>query len=146
MRDLGGRDSRHCPVRIGATSSGPIVPRVVHLHPDGIRLYQIVGCRWRRSHVAATAPGPLLRRAAPGVLSLPARDRDRNTMPVATVSEETTPETGVTSFAKSLFLGEIHDDLVFPFPEPDPEERPKVRALTQSLREFAAEAIDPRKI
>jgi acyl-CoA dehydrogenase family protein 9 len=67
-------------------------------------------------------------------------------MPVATVSEETTPETGVTSFAKSLFLGEIHDDLVFPFPEPDPEERPKVRALTQSLREFAAEAIDPRKI
>jgi acyl-CoA dehydrogenase family member 9 len=67
-------------------------------------------------------------------------------MPVATVSEEATPETGVTSFAKSLFLGEIHDDLVFPFPEPDPEERPKVRALTQSLREFAAEAIDPRKI
>jgi acyl-CoA dehydrogenase family protein 9 len=67
-------------------------------------------------------------------------------MPVDTVSEETTPETGVTSFAKSLFLGEIHDDLVFPFPEPDPEERPKVRALTQSLREFAAEAIDPRKI
>jgi acyl-CoA dehydrogenase family member 9 len=67
-------------------------------------------------------------------------------MPVATVSEETTPETGVTSFAKSLFLGEIHDDLVFPFPDPDPEERPKVRALTQSLREFAAEAIDPRKI
>src|SRR5688500_13713924 len=67
-------------------------------------------------------------------------------MPVATVPEEARPGTGVTSFSKSLFLGEIHEDLVFPFPETGPEERRKVRALTQALREFAAEAIAPRRI
>jgi hypothetical protein len=25
-----------------------------------------------------------------------------------------------SSFAKSLFLGEIHEEMVFPWPEPDP--------------------------
>lgn len=67
-------------------------------------------------------------------------------MPVALATDQPKPGTAVTSFAKSLFLGEIHEDLVFPFPEPNAEERPKVEALTRSLRDFAAEAIDPRKI
>jgi alkylation response protein AidB-like acyl-CoA dehydrogenase len=65
-------------------------------------------------------------------------------------TQETDPKPasaeGVSSFAKSLFLGEIHEDLVFPFPEPDPDEREKVLGLTRSLREFAAESIDPVKV
>jgi acyl-CoA dehydrogenase family member 9 len=46
------------------------------------------------------------------------------------------PTTGVSSFAKSLFLGEIHEDLVFPYPKPDPDEQDKVRRLVASAREF----------
>jgi acyl-CoA dehydrogenase family protein 9 len=45
-------------------------------------------------------------------------------------------ERGVSSFAKSLFLGEIHEDLVFPFPKPDPAEQDKIRALIAALREM----------
>ncbi|MEA2348354.1 MAG: hypothetical protein QOG62_2141 [Thermoleophilaceae bacterium] len=51
-----------------------------------------------------------------------------------------------SSFAKSLFLGEIHEDMVFPYPLPDATERPRVQALTTALREFAAESYDPVKI
>ena len=54
--------------------------------------------------------------------------------------------TAVSSFAKSLFLGEIHEDLVFPYPKPDPEEQDKIRGLIARLREIAAELIDPRKV
>jgi acyl-CoA dehydrogenase family protein 9 len=51
--------------------------------------------------------------------------------------------TQVSSFAKSLFLGEIHDDVVFPFPKPDLAEQDKIRGLIASLREID---IDPRKM
>jgi acyl-CoA dehydrogenase family protein 9 len=54
--------------------------------------------------------------------------------------------TGVSSFAKSLFLGEIHEDLVFPYPKPDQAEQGKVRALVQSAREFAETSYDQRKV
>ena len=41
----------------------------------------------------------------------------------ATTKQDTSPVEGVSSFAKSLFLGEIHEELVFPYPpsqlEPD---------------------------
>jgi acyl-CoA dehydrogenase family protein 9 len=53
--------------------------------------------------------------------------------------------TAVSSFAKSLFLGEIHEELVFPYPKPDQDEQDKIRALIAQLREIAAEKIDPRK-
>jgi acyl-CoA dehydrogenase family protein 9 len=64
----------------------------------------------------------------------------------ATTRQETPPVGGVSSFAKSLFLGEIHEDLVFPYPKPSDAEQQKVRALIKTLREFAADSIDPRKI
>jgi acyl-CoA dehydrogenase family protein 9 len=51
----------------------------------------------------------------------------------------------VSSFAKSLFLGEIHEELVFPYPKPDRDEQDKIRGLIANLREVAAELIDPRK-
>ena len=67
-------------------------------------------------------------------------------MEAATTQAQTPPREGVSSFAKSLFLGEIHDQLVFPFPKPDSSEQSRIRSLIDSLRELASESIDPRKI
>ncbi|HKH22271.1 MAG TPA: acyl-CoA dehydrogenase family protein, partial [Solirubrobacterales bacterium] len=52
---------------------------------------------------------------------------------------------GVSSFAKSLFLGEIHEDLVFPWPSPDTEEQNRVRELNSRIREYCDEHYDPRQ-
>ncbi|MFL5839337.1 MAG: acyl-CoA dehydrogenase family protein [Thermoleophilaceae bacterium] len=67
-------------------------------------------------------------------------------MEAATTEQETAPVEGVSSFAKSLFLGEIHEDVVFPYPQPDPDEQDKIRGLVNSVRELAATSIDPRKM
>jgi acyl-CoA dehydrogenase family protein 9 len=64
----------------------------------------------------------------------------------ATTRPKSSPAGGVSSFGKSLFCGEIHEDLVFPYPKPDEAEERKVRGLIETLRAFAAESIDPRKI
>jgi acyl-CoA dehydrogenase family protein 9 len=53
---------------------------------------------------------------------------------------------GVSSFAKSLFLGEIHEDLVFPWPATDPEEQDQIRALNARIREYCGENYDPRQM
>jgi acyl-CoA dehydrogenase family member 9 len=55
-------------------------------------------------------------------------------------------EEGVSSFAKSLFLGEIHEELVFPWPKPDTEEQGKIKQLNSRIREYCAEHYDPRRI
>ena len=67
-------------------------------------------------------------------------------MEAATTTQDTPPIEGVSSFAKSLFLGEIHEDLVFPFPKPDESEQERIRGLCTAVREIAAEMIDPREI
>ncbi len=67
-------------------------------------------------------------------------------MEAATTKQATPPLEGVSSFAKSLFLGEIHDELVFPYPKPAEGEQDRIRSLIASLRELAAESIDPRRI
>ncbi|MDP9189920.1 MAG: acyl-CoA dehydrogenase family protein [Actinomycetota bacterium] len=59
---------------------------------------------------------------------------------------ESETEQGVSSFAKALFLGEIHEQLVFPWPRPDPGEREKIRDLNKRLREYCASNYDPRRI
>jgi acyl-CoA dehydrogenase family protein 9 len=64
----------------------------------------------------------------------------------ATTTQPTPPIEEVSSFGKSLFCGEIHEDLVFPYPKPDEGEERKVRGLIEALRTFAAESIDPRSI
>jgi acyl-CoA dehydrogenase family member 9 len=61
----------------------------------------------------------------------------------ATTREPRPPVEGVSSFAKSLFLGEIHEELVFPYPKPDPDEQEKVARLVAVLRELD---YDPRKV
>ncbi|MEZ5154674.1 MAG: acyl-CoA dehydrogenase family protein [Solirubrobacterales bacterium] len=57
------------------------------------------------------------------------------------------PESGevASSFAKSLLLGEIHEEMVFPWPEPDAEEQVKVRELCARAREIG-NAIDHRRV
>jgi acyl-CoA dehydrogenase family protein 9 len=54
--------------------------------------------------------------------------------------------TETSSFAKSLALGEIHEDLVFPYPIPKGDEAEKVRGLIQGFRDYAAANIDPYEI
>src|SRR3712207_438550 len=54
--------------------------------------------------------------------------------------------TTVSSFAKALALGEIHEDLVFPYPIPRGEEAAKVRGLIQAFRSYAEANIDSQKI
>src|SRR6187431_613699 len=54
--------------------------------------------------------------------------------------------TAVTSFSKALMLGEIHEEMVFPYPLPDEEEADRVRTLVSAFRDYAAEHIDSRKI
>ena len=55
------------------------------------------------------------------------------------------PERAVSSFSKSLFLGEIHEEMVFPWPQPEPGEQQRVRELIGRAREIG-ERIDTRKI
>lgn len=57
------------------------------------------------------------------------------------------PESGeaASSFAKSLLLGEIHEEMVFPWPEPDAEEQRKVRELNAKAREIG-DGIDHRQV
>src|SRR6478752_362024 len=52
----------------------------------------------------------------------------------------------VSSFSKSLALGEIHEDVVFPYPIPRGAEADKVRRLIEGFRAYAAEHIDSREI
>lgn len=46
------------------------------------------------------------------------------------------------SFTKGVFLGEIREDLVFPFPELSAEEREGLAAILDAFRAFAADNVD----
>lgn len=50
------------------------------------------------------------------------------------------------SFTKGVFLGEIREDLVFPFPALADDERESLRMILDSFRAFAAERIDSAKL
>ncbi len=54
--------------------------------------------------------------------------------------------TAVTSFSKALMLGEVHEEMVFPYPLPDEGEADKVRGLISAFRDYAAQHIDSRRI
>ena len=58
---------------------------------------------------------------------------------------EDKPEGAVSSFAKSLFLGEIHEEMVFPWPAPDAEEQEQIRDLSAAAREIGSR-MDHRAI
>lgn len=46
------------------------------------------------------------------------------------------------SFTRGLFLGELREDLIFPFPELVPEERESLDAIVHSFRRWSAEKVD----
>jgi len=46
------------------------------------------------------------------------------------------------SFTKGVFLGEIREDLVFPFPELSAEEHESLSMILDSFRAYAAQSID----
>jgi acyl-CoA dehydrogenase family protein 9 len=67
---------------------------------------------------------------------------------VEAATEEKTeerPERGASSFSKSLFLGEIHEEMVFPWPRPRQEEQDRIRQLNAAAREIGSR-MDPREI
>src|SRR4051794_3260031 len=66
-------------------------------------------------------------------------------MEAATTTQDTPPQQGVSSFSKSLFLGEIHEELVFPYPKPDQDEQERTRKLVVQAREFGA-GYDQREV
>jgi acyl-CoA dehydrogenase family member 9 len=67
-------------------------------------------------------------------------------MEAATTAEvEERPEREVSSFAKSLFLGEICEGLVFPWPAPDPDEQQRIRELNAAAREIGSR-MDHREV
>ena len=49
------------------------------------------------------------------------------------------------SFTKGIFLGEIREDLVFPYPVMPPDERDSLNAILDSLRSWAADNVDSAK-
>ena len=46
------------------------------------------------------------------------------------------------SFTRGVFLGEIREDLIFPFPELTPEDRESLNAVLASFRAWAADTVD----
>jgi acyl-CoA dehydrogenase family member 9 len=49
------------------------------------------------------------------------------------------------SFTKSIFLGELREELIFPFPKLSPEEDEAQRMILDSFQAWAAHAVDRRK-
>src|SRR5687767_276997 len=49
------------------------------------------------------------------------------------------------SFTKSLFLGELREELMFPFPTLTPEDDESQRMILDSFRSWASQAVDRRK-
>src|SRR5688500_18943791 len=49
------------------------------------------------------------------------------------------------SFTKSIFVGELREELIFPFPRLSAEDAESQRALLDAFRAFAAEKIDRQK-
>ena len=50
------------------------------------------------------------------------------------------------SFTRGVFLGEIREDLVFPFPEPSTEEKESLAAILDAFRSWAADNLDAAQI
>ena len=49
------------------------------------------------------------------------------------------------SFTKSVFLGEVREDLVFPYPLYSPEERESLGMILDSMRDWAAKSVNSAK-
>ncbi len=50
------------------------------------------------------------------------------------------------SFTRGVFEGEIHEDLVFPFPQPSREEKESLAAILDAFRSWAADTLDAAQL
>src|SRR5215208_6636783 len=64
----------------------------------------------------------------------------------AAPTTDATHDEHVSSFAKGLALGRIHEDLVFPYPIPRGDEEQKVRDLIAAFRDYTSENLDSERI
>lgn len=64
----------------------------------------------------------------------------------ATSAEKREAAEETSSFTKSLFLGQIPEELVFPFPDLESEEKERVRSLVTETRDFLDKEYDPRQV
>ncbi len=58
----------------------------------------------------------------------------------------TPEELSASSFAKALFCGEVHEDLLFPYHDLDQDERIKVDDLIDRIGSFLEEEYDPARV
>ena len=56
-----------------------------------------------------------------------------------------TKASAATGFIKSLFFGDIQEDMLFPYPALAPEKRARLAEILGSLRALAQQEIDPKK-
>src|SRR5687768_18110987 len=49
------------------------------------------------------------------------------------------------SFTKRIFLGELREDMIFPFPQLSAEDAESQRAILDAFRSFATEKVDRQK-
>lgn len=63
----------------------------------------------------------------------------------SSVVEEPAGGESASSFTKSLLLGEIHEEMTFPWPQPDDAEQARVRELCARAREIG-DSIDHRQV
>ena len=50
------------------------------------------------------------------------------------------------SFTKGIFLGELREELIFPFPAPSDEDRESLRMILGTFRDWAAEHVDSKQL
>ena len=46
------------------------------------------------------------------------------------------------SFTKSMFAGDLDQEIVFPYPKMDPDEEESLRMILDSIREFFKDNVD----
>src|ERR1051325_1742178 len=64
--------------------------------------------------------------------------------PVASAPHLAQPDVN-PSFTKGIFLGELHEELIFPYPQLSQEDAESQRMILDSFREFAAAKVDRKK-
>ena len=75
----------------------------------------------------------------------PAQTSSTGSAPVEEAPHLANPDQN-PSFTKGIFMGEIREDLVFPFPALAEEEREALRMIVDSFRAFAGDNVDSRKL
>src|SRR5262245_50916208 len=104
----------------------------------------LYGTRWLQRLPSLSAPIPISHSHSAVARSTFMLMTEPQTATDAAAPHLASPETN-PSFLKGVFLGELNEDLVFPFPTLSAEERESLGLILDSLRAFAAERVDSAK-